>query len=135
LKSGQLALLAAVLFVLPITARAQTFGGASLFEPEIDIVNSGAVFDAQATVSADRKYVTMTLRPQMSQLLALHTFTFQTNNPLPPGTVGGVNPVVPGPGGMPLVAPDPVNAPMRVGPGVGGAILLRRGVTPLILRP
>jgi hypothetical protein len=97
-------------------------------------VNSGAILDAQATVTADRKYVTMTLRPQNSQLLALHTFTFQTNGPLPAGTIGGVNPVVPGPGGAPVPAPSMVNPAARVAPGLGGAILLKRGITPLILQ-
>src|SRR6185437_11967419 len=33
--------------------------------------------DAQATVSADRKYVTLNMRPQNSTLLALRAFNFQ----------------------------------------------------------
>ena len=36
--------------------------------------------DVQATVSADRKYVTLTLRPQLSTLLALREFTFQNGS-------------------------------------------------------
>ena len=35
------------------------------------------LLDAQATVSADRKYVTLTMRPQNSALVALRDFTFQ----------------------------------------------------------
>ena len=37
------------------------------------------VLDVAATVSADRKYVTLTLRPQLSTLVALRDFTFQSN--------------------------------------------------------
>src|SRR4051812_18139298 len=66
------------------------------FDPEIGIVESGALLDTTATVSADRKYVTLTMRPQLSTLIALREFTFQNgvnpmnlNNPglvgLPPG--------------------------------------------------
>ncbi|MDB5319433.1 MAG: hypothetical protein JWN40_1064 [Phycisphaerales bacterium] len=118
----------------PVTARAQ-FGGGAIFEPEISVVNSGAVLDAQATVSADRKYVTMTMRPSVSQLLALRTFQFQGfggvgGGTLPSGTVGGVNPVIVG---AVDVIPLRLNAPMRLGAGNGGAILLRRGITPLVI--
>ena len=63
------------------------------FQPEIDVVNSGVVLDVQATVSADRKYVTMTLRPQLAQLLNLFTFNFQSASAVaapPVGTIGGV---------------------------------------------
>jgi hypothetical protein len=120
----------AALCLGPITARAQ-FGGAAIFEPEIGIVNSGVVMDAQATVSADRKYVTMNMRADQSQLLALRTFEFQSVGNMPGGVVGGVNPVIAGP--LPVVIPQRPNAPMRVAAGNGGAILLRRGITPLIV--
>jgi hypothetical protein len=126
--SPRFSLLMAVL-LSPIIARAQ-FSGGAIFEPEIGVVNSGAVLDAQATVSADRKYVTMTMRPSVSQLLALHTFQFQGFGNLPGGTVGGVNPVV---AGVVDAMPLRPNAPMRVGPGNGGAILLKRGITPLVI--
>jgi type II secretory pathway component GspD/PulD (secretin) len=54
--------------------------GTSAFTPTISIVETGVLLDVQATVSADRKYVTLTLRPQQSNLLALQTFTFQGGN-------------------------------------------------------
>jgi len=117
------------LLLSPITARAQFARGAA-FEPEIGVVNSGAVLDAQATVSADRKYVTMTMRASNAQLLALRTFQFQGFGNMPGGTVGGVNPVV---AGVVDVMPQRPNAPMRVGAGNGGAILLKRGITPLVI--
>src|SRR5215210_608732 len=54
------------------------FGGNNAaFDPEISVVESGAKLDVQATVSADRKYVTMTARPQLANLVAIREFTFQ----------------------------------------------------------
>jgi general secretion pathway protein D len=38
------------------------------------------LLDVQATVSADRKYVTLTLRPQLATLIALREFTFQSSS-------------------------------------------------------
>src|SRR3954469_2812724 len=52
-------------------------GGVAAFTPEIDVVNSGVIQDVQAVVSADRKYVTMNMRPSASHLIALRDFTFQ----------------------------------------------------------
>lgn len=60
--------------------------GATSFEPEVGIVNTGVVQDVQAVVSADRKYVTLNMRAQNSSLLALREFTFQNGPAL--GTVG-----------------------------------------------
>ena len=54
------------------------------FQPTIGTVNSGVLLQVQATVSADRKYVTMTLQPTLQTLLALVNFAFQqssTTNP------------------------------------------------------
>lgn len=84
------------------------FGGATAFTPEISIVSTGVINDVQATVSADRKYVTLNMRPQNSTLLALRSYTFQTG-----GTNGGF---VGGPGAMP-----------RNGVGAGGAVQGVRG--------
>jgi hypothetical protein len=63
-------------------SRAQNFfgGGGNSFDPQISVVNSGTVLDVQATVSADRKYVTMTMRPQLATLVALREFAFQNGN-------------------------------------------------------
>jgi general secretion pathway protein D len=47
------------------------------FDPTIALVESGILLDVQGTVSADRKYVTLTLRPTLSRLAALQTFTVQ----------------------------------------------------------
>ena len=93
MKSTPIAI-AAVTVLLSLsaqTANAQPFfgGGAGIFDPEISVVQSGVIFDAQATVSADRKYVTLTTRLQNAQLLSLSEFAFQTGGPVPPGQVGG----------------------------------------------
>jgi hypothetical protein len=65
------------------------------FDPEISVVNTGQVLDAQAVVSNDMKYVTITARPSSSQLLALRDFSFQTASNRQPrlGFVGGAGAV------------------------------------------
>jgi general secretion pathway protein D len=70
---------------------AQVGTGVGIFDPEISTVQSGVLLDVSATVSADRKYVTMTLRPQLAQLLQLAEFTFQVGG----GGTGGANPLDP----------------------------------------
>ncbi len=80
----------------PADARAQVppfFDGApGLFDPEVRVVNSGVVSDVGAVVSADRKYVTLNMRPSQSNLLALREFKFQGggggNADLPQGFAG-----------------------------------------------
>lgn len=122
---------AAVLIACPVFSDAQVFAGNnSLFEPIIDVVNSGAKLDAQATVSADRKYVTMTMRPQNATLLALRTFNFQGAGQFPVGLgfAGGVPPVVRG-----AAIPATPNAPVKLTAETGGAVLITRGITPLVL--
>ena len=65
--------------------------GISSFAPTIGIVQSGVLLDVQATVSADRKYVTLTLRPQLANLLDLANFTFQVGASGTAGNgVGGI---------------------------------------------
>ena len=62
----------------------------SSFAPTISIVQSGVALDVQANVSADRKYVTMTLRPQLATLLDLVAFNFQSGSVGSLG-LGGIN--------------------------------------------
>ena len=77
--------------VQPAAAQVPFFGrGATIFDPEIGVVQSGIVSDVQATVSADRKYVTMTTRATNAQLLSLQEFAFQRGNAaVGAGFVGG----------------------------------------------
>jgi hypothetical protein len=92
MKHTHLVLAAAgLLLLVHLSAKAQApfFGNSGIFDPEISVVNSGVVFDTQAVVSADRKYVTMTGRVSQAQLLSLQEFRFQTGNGVPGGQVGG----------------------------------------------
>ena len=79
------------------TAHAQRvpffFPAGTGFDPEISVVNSGEVLDAQAVVSNDLKYVTINARPSSSRLLALREFTFQSAGGAPLGFVGGAGQV------------------------------------------
>ena len=65
-------------------------GAATGYDPEGSVVNSGAILDAQAVVSDDRKYVTINARPTNTQLLALRSFSFAGGgNAAQLGFVGG----------------------------------------------
>jgi Flp pilus assembly secretin CpaC/tetratricopeptide (TPR) repeat protein len=48
--------------------------GSSAFNPTPSALSTGVILDVQATVSSDRKYVTLTLRPQLSRLISLQVF-------------------------------------------------------------
>jgi len=50
--------------------------GAVAQAPITSQINSGAVLDVNATVTADKRYVTMTLRPGITRLLDLQTIPF-----------------------------------------------------------
>ncbi len=57
--------------------------GAVAQQPQTGIIDSGAVLDVAATVTADRRYVTMTIRPGVTRLLGIQTIPFSG------GTAGG----------------------------------------------
>ena len=84
------------------------------FDPEISVVNSGQLLDAQVAVSNDLKYVTINTRASSSRLLALREFTFAEAN----GNAGRLG-FVGGAGGAAEVAAD--------GRGVVGQRLPRAG--------
>jgi type II secretory pathway component GspD/PulD (secretin) len=58
------------------------------FDPTISVVSSGVLLFVQATVSSDRKYVTMTLTPTLSRLRALVPFPVNAVVNIP-ATTGG----------------------------------------------
>lgn len=58
------------------------------FDPVISTVQSGVLLDVSATVSSDRKYVTLTLRPQLSKLLQLVPFPIGGSTVFPGGGDG-----------------------------------------------
>ena len=51
-------------------------GAGTAVDPEISVVNSGEILDAQVVVSSDLKHVTINARTSSSELLALRDFTF-----------------------------------------------------------
>jgi len=59
-------------------------GNSSAYRPIVDYVPTGAVLDVAATASADRRYVLMTIRPQISALESMVTLYigFDPNNPV-----------------------------------------------------
>ena len=61
---------------------------ASLFDPEIGVVNTGIVNDVQAVVSPDKKYVTLNMGASQSNLLALREFATDRGQVLPSGFAG-----------------------------------------------
>lgn len=64
--------------------------GAAAQRPETDVLPTGAVLDVRATVSADRRYVTMTLLPAVGRLLDIQTFLFTTGPTVGAGASGFV---------------------------------------------
>ena len=82
------AMVLTVLFGPAAPALAQPFmGGGTAFDPEVGVVHSGAKLDAQAVVSADRKYVTLNTRATNTDLRELVLFPVVGF-----GFVGGANP-------------------------------------------
>ena len=89
------------------------------FEPEIGIINSGVLLDTSATVSYDRRYVTLNVNLQQTQLLSLQSFNFQNGNI-------SILPIV-------SVGKNGINGPVRLLPGQGIKLLSQRGITPIII--
>lgn len=114
--------------VAPSFAQQGFFGDEPLFSPEISWLPTGALLDAQATVSNDRKYVTITTGGSNYRLRSLQTFpVFSTAT----GFVGGANPE-----GDPMNAAPAWAAPVAPAPGhqpPPAPLLNRRGV--YLVRP
>ena len=130
LNIALLLLTATLLLPSPASAQVPFFTpGVSAFTPQIDVVNSGILHDVQAVVSADRKYVTLNMRPQNSDLLALREFSFQ--NPQLAAFSGFV-------GGIQFNAPNgqfgAINPPVVLAEAQGQTILTQRGMTRILLK-
>ena len=97
--------------------------GVSSFAPTPSQTPSGTLLDVQATVSADRKYVTMTLRPWVSNLLDLVPFTFQGATS---ATATGSGTVVAAAGSGTIQLPETAQTLIRTTVSVpdGGTLLL-----------
>ncbi|MGE5609045.1 MAG: hypothetical protein ACM359_07310 [Bacillota bacterium] len=98
-------------------------GGVALYDPEIGVVASGPVVVVRPTVSADRKYVTMAMAPQITQVVRIDRFPVARIEG--EGFVGGVRPAAMG------LAGEAVNAsvPMRIRNGEKRFVLNEAGVT------
>jgi hypothetical protein len=77
----RLSLLASVVLIGLLSSAAQAQNnffnnGVGLFNPVIDTVQSGSRLVVQPTVSADRKYVTLSGSYQQSQVVAIQNFPF-----------------------------------------------------------
>src|SRR4051812_40926444 len=100
--------------------------GAVAFDPEIAVVTSGVLNDVQATVSHDRKYVTINAQPSLSSLVALQKFQFQTGGGIVGvGTVAGANQV------GAVAAANPAQNNASANNAGAQSILLREGMTRL----
>ncbi len=63
------------------------------YDPQVDQLQSGVVLSVQATVSADRRYVTLTVIPRLQRIIALRQFSFasgQVTNTGGNGNGGGL---------------------------------------------
>ncbi len=121
---------ACIVMLFAADARAQAFftPGVTSYSPEISVVNSGILHDVQATVSPDRKYVTLTMRPQVSQLIALQEFSLATGATTQPAFVGA------GQLNTSTGVLGSINEPFLLGSGQGSALLRQRGMTPIRVR-
>ena len=84
-------IIVSVLFISAGTLSAQVappfFGDATAFDPEIDVLTYGTMSEMQATVSYDRKYVTLNVHAVNSQA-TLQRFTFERGVTVNRGFVG-----------------------------------------------
>jgi hypothetical protein len=106
-------------------------GGTASFEPEIGIVQSGVVQDVQAVVSPDRKYVTLNMQVQNTNLLALRDFTFQTSGTgAPLGVVGIPVAAASTGGGQSSARSSPSVAPSAIATAraANAYVLMREGI-------
>jgi hypothetical protein len=125
-------LFAAVMTCSGLTASAQQAppffgGGVVAYDPEVSVIQSGALLDTRATVSADRKYVTLDMRLTNSNVRSLQPFPVVAG---PQGFVGGaaLNGANAAPGLNPPADPAATAAPAPVTPArSGGRSMAARG--------
>jgi len=63
-------------YVGDLTVKRDEAGAFKGYDPVVESAESGMTVDLQATASADRKYVTVTVRPKLSKLVAMHAVPF-----------------------------------------------------------
>jgi len=102
-------------------------GGIIAYEPVVDVVTTGTQMLVQPTVSHDRKYVTLSITPQVTQLVRLQTFSIAGGAVNGGGIVGGGMPAPEVRGSS--AADVNISAPVRINTGRGGAVLNQVGMT------
>lgn len=100
-------LLPALLLPSTISRGQAAGGGVVAYDPEISTVQGGALLDAQAVVSYDRKYVTINFQGQDSRPIALYEFPVIFNPTA--GFVGGAIPNGEPPPGGAVVLSSPAD--------------------------
>jgi len=102
------------------------YGGVALYNPEIGLVMSGPLLVARPIVSADRKYVTMGVQAQITQVVRIEQFPVAGIGYA--GFVGGARPVTVSGGAG---AADTLNssAPVRVRQAGSAPVLSQPGIT------
>jgi hypothetical protein len=122
----------AALWALPGSVSAQQtppfFSPGVAYAPEIGVVETGTLLDAQASVSADRKYVNLNMRPQVSTVVRIDTHAWGGSTQLAPGLVGFAPPPRPGQTPAPAARSPRTLQPQ---PAPEGNILDRPGITRL----
>ena len=99
-------------------------GPVTAFDVEIGIIDSGALLDAQAVVSSDRRYVTITAQPVNPTVLALQQFHTQAIAVGGSGFVGGADPPANAAPNVPRNLPSEIDRADRD----AVSVLNRRGV-------
>lgn len=127
-------LLAAILLAVVRSGQAQNvppfFGAGTAYDPQVSVINSGALLDAQATVSADQKHVTLNMRPQQNSLQSLARFPVVTSSG---GFVGGAvfssdPPASPAAARAPSPAAKLQSSPAAIERAANSWILTRQGM-------
>lgn len=122
----------ALLFALPCMGQTPAIppfyntAGVLAYQPIINVVPSGTAMAVRPTVSADRKYVTLSIQAQQTQVIRLQSFTVVAGLG---GVVGGVQTL---PDTVAALANANISLPVQIQTGAGGKVLNRPGMTRIL---
>lgn len=100
------------------------------YDPIISILSYGTVLDVQGVASADKKYITLTLRPTNAQVQVWRRFGAAVNNTGPNAFPGG--PVTPVPNGFAIAGGNPLLVPQLTYQSVRTSVTVPDGGSLLI---
>ena len=123
-----------------VTSLIPTVGFFSVgFTPQITTLSEGVTMQVQAVISADRRFVRLTVIPSFTNITDVFTFTFQSDGSGQAGQqglgqgAGGVNQQGNGPISQPgsgqFSVVDSINPMMGFG-GIGGGVMMRNALLP-----